>query len=303
MPKINPYSVTKSLDPSRIVQKDINVVQKPLRNIKLHIAVCFPNKYRIGMSNLAIKILYAWWNRYEQVYAERVFLPEGSENETPRTIETGSYLKTFDVIAFTLQFELDYINILRMLRNSGIPIYRKDRTWEQHPIIIVGGPAVTANPLVMAPFVDAIFQGEFEAVANELTEALFYRDINLLEKVNGIYLPENPPLNSCYARILDLDTVFYPVAQVRNLSDHNWQEIQALGGYMLQSSRGCNRGCKFCLIGKLSRGGANYAMRERTPERLIELAEKGTKETQVDKVSLIGSGIGDYSDLPGLLRG
>ena len=303
LPRINPNSLTKSLDLNRVLQNEINVVQKSLRNVKLRIAVCFPNKYRIGMSNLAIKILYSWWNKFEQVFAERAFLPEGSDTEPPRTLESQTYLKSFDVLAFTLQFELDYINILRMLKNSGIPLYRKDRTWNQHPIIIVGGPAVTANPLVMSPFVDAIFQGEFEAVANELTEALFYRDSNLLEKVTGIYLPESLPLSSCYARILDLNTVFYPTAQVRNLSDNNWQEIQTLGGYMLQASRGCNRGCKFCLIGKLTRGGANYAMRERSPTRLIELAEKGTKETQVDKVSLIGSGVGDYSNLPGLLRG
>ncbi|HKZ39744.1 MAG TPA: radical SAM protein, partial [Candidatus Hodarchaeales archaeon] len=251
----------------------------------------------------ALKLLYHFWNRFSQVYCERGFLPETFLNETPVSLETRTPLKFFNVLAFSVQFELDYVNILRIIKNSGIPLYRKDRDWTKDPIIIVGGTAVTANPLVLAPFVDAVFQGEFEAVANELTEALFDRDFDKLREVPGIYLPDDPPTTACYTRNPDIDVTYYPTGQVRNVSDSDWREVQVLGGFLLQISKGCNRGCKFCLIGKISRGGSNYPMRERSVSRLLELAKNGTQNTKVNKVSLIGSGAGDYSHLQELLSG
>ncbi|OLS19539.1 MAG: hypothetical protein HeimC3_44850 [Candidatus Heimdallarchaeota archaeon LC_3] len=286
---------------SSIIKNEINVYFKSLRSIQLRIAVIFPNKYRIGMSNLAIKILYSLWNRFDQVYAERAFLPEESFT-IPKSLETGTLLQKFNVLAFTVQFELDYTNILRMLKNSGIPLFRKDRIHGNYPLIIVGGTAVSANPLVLSPFVDIIFIGEIEAAINDLTEGLFYRDFELLAKVDGVYLPSSPPKEIIYARIPDLNATYFPTNQVRNTSDKNWQEMQVLGGFLLQVSRGCNRGCKFCLIGKLTRGGANNPMRERSVEKLLELSLEGTNKTRVDKISLIGSGIGDYSEMSNLLK-
>ena len=126
--------------------------------------------------------------------------------------------------------------------------------------------------------------------------------INKLSKIEGVYLPEFPPAKISYARILDLNNSYFPTAQVRNISDNNWKETQILGGFLLQVSRGCNRGCKFCLIGKLTRGGSNYAMRERSAKKLLELSMEGTSKTQVSKVSLIGSGVGDYSEMGVLLK-
>ncbi|MHA1984340.1 MAG: radical SAM protein [Candidatus Hodarchaeales archaeon] len=287
---------------SPIVKNEINVHFKSLKNIQLRIAIIFPNKYRLGMSNLAIKILYSLWNKFSQVYAERVFQPE-EIFEIPKSLETNTILRKFNVLAFTVQFELDYVNILRMLKNSEIPLYRNERIGGNYPLIVIGGTAVSANLLVMSPFVDIIFIGEIEAVINQFTEGLFYRDLERLSKVDGVYLPNFPSKDVSYARILDLNEAFFPTAQVRNISDRNWKEIQVLGGFLLQASRGCNRGCKFCLIGKLTRGGDSYAMRERSLKKLLELSSEGTTKTKVNKISLIGSGIGDYTEMGNYLKG
>ena len=127
-----------------IFLNEINYYQKSIKRTDLRIGLIFPNKYRIGMANLALKILYSQWNSYERVFVERIFQPESYEDE-PKSIETRSSLKSFDVLAVTIQFELDYINFIRMLIQGGIPIYRKDRKLDNDPIIIAGGPAVTTN--------------------------------------------------------------------------------------------------------------------------------------------------------------
>ncbi|MHA2362432.1 MAG: radical SAM protein [Candidatus Hodarchaeales archaeon] len=271
---------------------EINTYHKHLRSVDLRIGLIFPNKYRLGMANLAVKILYDMWNSvYERVYVERFFLPE-NQWEIPRSIETGSSFKSFDVLAVTIQFELDYINFLRMLSQGGIPLYRKERNIDQNPLVIAGGPAVTANPLPLSDFVDLIIQGEVEPLSNILLDHLFERSLSGIQSLNGIYLPDNPPSQSIYSRIIDYDKSYVPISQVRNTSDKNWKESQILGGYLLQISRGCNRGCKFCLIGRLTR-----PMRERSRETLEKVSIEGTKATQVNHITLIGSGVGDYSRL------
>ena len=111
-----------------VLKHEINYFQKNLRSVDLRIGLIFPNKYRIGMANLALKILYSQWNGYDRVFVERIFQPE-DQLEVPKSVETNTPLKNFDVLAVTIQFELDYINFIRMLLKSDIPIYRKDRSF------------------------------------------------------------------------------------------------------------------------------------------------------------------------------
>ena len=279
-----------------IFLNEINYYQKSIKRTDLRIGLIFPNKYRIGMANLALKILYSQWNSYERVFVERIFQPESYEDE-PKSIETRSSLKSFDVLAVTIQFELDYINFIRMLIQGGIPIYRKDRKLDNDPIIIAGGPAVTTNPLPLSDFLDIIIQGEVEPLTEDLLVSLYERNLNLLVNVKGIYFPDNPPKISFYSRIVDYDSSFIPTAQVRNINDSNWKESQVLGGYLLQPCRGCNRGCKFCLIGRLTR-----PLRERSLKTLERVTLEGTEKTQTNHLTLIGSGVGDYTKLPDYLH-
>lgn len=286
----------KTLKTKNILENEINYYLKPIRSTDLRIGLIFPNKYRIGMANLATKIIYSLWNKHERIFCERIFQPE-SDLEGPKSIETGSPLKSFDVLAVTIQFELDYINFLRMLLQAGIPIYRKDRNKDNDPLIIVGGPAVTTNPLVLSDFLDVIVLGEVEPISDLLLEALYNRDVASLRNVEGFFLPENPPNHVSYARTLDYDDAFIPTAQVRNINDNNWKESQVLGGYLIEPNRGCGRGCKFCLIGRLSKGGQSKPLRERSLENLKQISLEGSIKTGTKHLTLIGSGVGDYYNL------
>lgn len=290
------FSKQKSLKNKNILQHEINYYIKNVRSSDLRIGLIFPNKYRIGMANLAMKIIYSLWNQQENIFVERIFQPE-NDFEGPLSVETRSSLKSFDVLAVTVQFELDYVNFLRMLIQGNIPIHRKDRNRNTDPIIIAGGPAVTTNPLVLSDFLDLIVLGEVEPITDKLLACLYERNIAPLAKEPGFYLPENPPVTVIYARTIDYDDAYIPTAQVRNIEDSNWKESQVLGGYLLEPNRGCGRGCKFCLIGRLSKGGQSKPLRERSLENLKQISIQGTNETKTKHLTLIGSGVGDYYNL------
>ncbi len=290
------FSRQKTLKTKNILQNEINYYVKSIRSSDLRIGLIFPNKYRIGMANLAMKIIYSLWNQHEGIYVERIFQPE-NDLEGPKSIETGSPLKSFDVLAVTIQFELDYVNFLRMLMQGGIPIYRKDRSSDSDPLIIAGGPAVTTNPLVLSDFLDVVVLGEVEPISDLLLDCLYDRTIEPLKRAEGFYLPEDPPDYVTYSRTLDYDDAYLPTAQVRNIDDSNWKESQVLGGFLIEPNRGCGRGCKFCLIGRLSKGGQSKPLRERSLSQLENLSLEGSEKTGTNHLTLIGSGVGDYHSL------
>ena len=295
------FSKQKTLKTKNILQNEVNYFIKSIRSSDLRIGLIFPNKYRIGMANLAMKIIYALWNQHDGIYVERIFQPE-NDLEGPKSIETGSSLKSFDVLAVTIQFELDYVNFLRMLMQGGIPIYRKDRNSDVNPIIVAGGPAVTTNPLILSDFLDVVVLGEVEPITDLLLDCLYDRNIEPLKRAEGFYLPQDPPEYVTYSRTLDYDDAFIPTAQVRNIDDFNWKESQILGGYLIEPNRGCGRGCKFCLIGRLSKGGQSKPLRERSLNNLQELSLEGTQKTGTKHLTLIGSGVGDYHSLADYLH-
>ena len=145
---------------------------------KLSIALCYPNSYRIGMSSLGFQTMYHLLNRREEVVAERVFLPEGpelslrlEEGKGLVSLESLSPLQRFDVVAFSLSFENDFPNILRILDLGRIPLLAEERD-EAHPLVMAGGVITFLNPEPLAPFVDAFFLGEGEAGAIPFFEFL-----------------------------------------------------------------------------------------------------------------------------------
>ena len=163
--------------PARYVGGELNSVIKDPDKVDIRYAFCFPDIYEIGMSHLGMKILYGLVNDREDSWCERVFAPDVDMEEQMRknnvplfALESGDYIKDFDIIGFTLMYELCYTNVLNMLDLAGIPLYSKDRT-ELAPIICVGGPCA-CNPEPIADFVDIVFLGDGEDSTNAVLDLL-----------------------------------------------------------------------------------------------------------------------------------
>ncbi|HMS08608.1 MAG TPA: hypothetical protein PKE66_03915, partial [Pyrinomonadaceae bacterium] len=167
----------------------------------LRIALCYPNTYGIGMANLGLHTMYELFNKIPDVSCERVFLPDDAElreyekSRTPLlSLETQTPVRDFDVVAFSISFETDYLNMARMLQLSGIPVWSKDRN-HFHPLVIMGGAASFLNPEPIAEFTDIIAVGEGEILAYQLVDAIFENEtkdeilLALARIGRGFYIP------------------------------------------------------------------------------------------------------------------
>jgi radical SAM superfamily enzyme YgiQ (UPF0313 family) len=246
------------------------------------------------MTSLAIHLLYTLFNQHPDVACERVFHVPG---EPARSLESGQLLSKFDVVAFSLQFETDFVNAVEMLQQSGISPLAADR---KRPWVVAGGPCAMANPFPMLPFVDVFQIGDFEPVYQEMLNALLESQSQTdLDSSLGPHflLPERMAVQR--AIVTDLDAAFHPTCQI--LPDPPYPaELEPTFGQSLlvEISRGCDRRCDFCLT--------TYQCsprRERSLSTLIHIVEEGTECTGVEKVALLASGFTDHSDLKGLLAG
>ncbi|MFX1491612.1 MAG: B12-binding domain-containing radical SAM protein [Promethearchaeota archaeon] len=273
--------------------RERNAVLKDWRKVSLHIALCYPNAYRVGMTSLAIHLLYALFNARPDVVCERVFYVPG---EVPRSLESGQPLSKFDVVAFSFQFETDYVHALEMLILSGISPRWADR---KRPWVIAGGPCVMSNPFPMAPFVDIFHIGDIEPVYHQLLDGLIAAqsrsDFNSLLGEQFL-LPGRVEVKRGFQA--DLDDAFHPTCQVLPESPYPPELEPTFGQSLLvEISRGCDRRCHFCLT--------TYQCsprRERTLATLSRLIEEGTQCSRVEKVALLASGFTDHSSLPALLE-
>ncbi|MBK7723936.1 MAG: hypothetical protein IPI33_01395 [Dehalococcoidia bacterium] len=204
MPTIDEL-LTRVSKPARYTGGEWNSVTKDWRETAVHIALAYPDAYDIGMSNMGIGILYDILNKVDDIACERTFAPwEDMEAEIRRekvplwSLETRTPIKDFDVLGFTLQYEMTYTNVLNILDLSGIPVWARDRTGE-HPLVIAGGSG-GFNPEPLSPFVDAFFLGEGEDAVIELADLV--RDwkragtprmerLRSLLKMPGVYVPRS----------------------------------------------------------------------------------------------------------------
>ncbi len=277
--------------------KEINVFNKPTANTWLRIGLVYPNSYQVGMSGLTIKLLYHLLNQHVNIATERIFY--STKLELPSlSLESKRPLNKFDILMFTVQFELDVINIIKMLEQANIPVYARNRG-EKHPLLVAGGPVITANPRLFSQIFDSLFLGEFESVSREYLEGLIQSKVSGLKEIvlsiKGFQDPLDMPVDPKPLITDDLDSVDYPLAQVRPVGDVR-RIKNALNGYFLQISRGCPHGCHFCLISQIFR-----PHRERSLTELQRIIISGTKASQTDFISLIGSSTADYSGLQDLL--
>ena len=310
--------------PERYIGGEWNAVTKTPDADMIRIAMCFPDVYEIGMSHLGIQILYDMFNRYEDVWCERVYSPWKDLDAVMRekniplfALESQQPVKNFDFLGITIQYEMCYANILQILELSGIPLRAADRS-EEDPIVIGGGPCV-CNPEPIAPFFDMFYIGEGEVVYGDLLE--LYRKyrtdhdrrafLKEAAQLPGIYVPqfydceynEDGTLRSFFPTeegipetvsrqlVLDFDAAPYPekpvVPFLKATQDRVTLEIQ----------RGCIRGCRFCQAGMIYR-----PLREKHLEHLKDLAERMLKSTGYEEISLTSLSSSDYNDLNALLE-
>jgi len=304
---------------------EMNTAIKPWEDAKLHFAFCFPDTYEVGMSHLGMKILYGAINAQPDMLCERVFMPwvdmkalMEQENVPLFSMENRRSLNEFDVVGFTLQYEMSYTNVLAMLKLGGIPLLREERV-EDTPIIVAGGPCAF-NPEPLADFIDAFMVGDGEEQIIELNRIIMngraegasrMTILKRLAGVRGVYVPalydvvynedgtiasmkpncEEAPEKVLKAIITDMDTAYFPKEIPVPYTEIIHDRI------MLEIMRGCTRGCRFCQAGMLYR-----PVRERSLEKLVELAEALEKSTGYDEISLSSLSSGDYTCLAELIR-
>ena len=318
----NISTVLKSVQkPGRYIGGEYNAIIKSKEDVKCRFAFCFPDTYEIGMSNLGVRILYDVLNRDKDIWCERVYAPWTDMKEKMEeysiplaAIESGDPLCAFDLVGFSLQYELCYTTALQMLRLANIPIWAKDRD-ENCPIIIGGGPcAYNSEPI--AEFFDLINVGEGEELLLEIShlyikmkeDGSYSRSAFLREAANieGVYIPslygvsynedgtikaytpkeEGIPTRIRKRIIEDLDTVSYPEKLVMPYIETVHDRI------VLEIYRGCIRGCRFCQAGMVYR-----PVREKSPEVLSKCAKCLYDNTGYEEISLISLSISDYSHL------
>ncbi|MBR4661636.1 MAG: TIGR03960 family B12-binding radical SAM protein [Clostridia bacterium] len=308
--------------PGRYTGGERGCVLKTGNAVDLRVAFCFPDSYEIGMSNLGMRILCAVLNDMDRVLCERVYAPWPDMEEKMReagvplfTLDSGDAVGDFDIVAFTMQYELCYTNVLNMMGLAGIPLRSRDRG-ESDPVIIAGGPC-SYNPEPMAPFVDIFSIGEGEEALPELA-ALYLRmkDDGSYTKekflraaateLDGFYVPSlyepsynedgtlasfeplfpDVPRTVTKRVIADLDTARVPLEPVMPFVETVHDRVT------LEVFRGCIRGCRFCQAGFVCR-----PVRERSPEVLSEQARAMCAWSGYDEISLSSLSISDYSKI------
>ncbi|MDF2673650.1 MAG: family B12-binding radical protein [Clostridiales bacterium] len=324
MIRISDEILSKVTKPGRYTGGEVNVIVKNPSNVDIRFGICFPDVYEVGMSHLGIKILYHKINEREDSYCERAFAPWSDmeslmrENNIPLyALESKDGLKEFDFVGFTLQYEMSYTNIINMLDLSGIPLLSADR--QDGPFVIFGGPCAY-NPEPLADIGDIFVLGEAEEVIDEILDVykvwkkgngLRIEYLEKVSKIKGVYVPafynveynqdgtikNRTPLKEDYPEVIEkriienLDESYYPKEFIVPLTEIIHDRI------VLETFRGCTRGCRFCQAGIIYR-----PIREKSREKLLEQAEDIIRSTGYDEISLSSLSICDYSEIQNLVN-
>jgi len=305
--------------PARYTGGEYNEIQKNLDDVRVRVAFCFPDTYEIGMSNLGMRILYGVMNQMDGVWCERVFAPWGDMEEAMRkhnlplwALESKSPVKDFDMIAFTIGYEMAYSNVLNMLNLAGIPLHSKDRQGLRN--IVFAGGVCAFNPEPLADFIDFFSLGEGEestveivslydrAKAEQWTKEQFLLEVS---KIPGVYVPSFyrheyhedgtlkaiVPLNGAPEKVTkriveDLDKAYWPTKMIVPSTEivHDRANLEVF--------RGCIRGCRFCQAGFSCR-----PVRKKSPDVLYRQAMETMTDSGNNEITLSSLSTSDYRGL------
>lgn len=287
------YNCTK---PYQYVGGEFLSYNKDFDSAKVRYAFVFPDKYEIGISNLGVRVLYDVVNRHDGWMADRAYAPEGDfKPKTLYGVESKRHLKDFDALGFSLQYELAYPTVLKLLEMSGIP-YRNDMRGEDDPIIMAGGPCAY-NPLPMADFIDVFMIGDGEDALTEVCEILEKtKGLPRAERIKALVSPEAGRWSASIGgkvtkRIaqLEYETALksYPIPFSTSVQDRAVIEIR----------RGCGRMCRFCQPGHVT-----LPLRERPAEDIIKITKELVKNTGYDEYSLLSLSSNDYKNINEVIK-
>ncbi len=297
--------------PVRYLGREIHSIRKDPAEVKLKFCFAFPDVYEVGMSHLGIQILYHILNTKREVACERTFAPWVDMENVLRkrkiplfSLESSTPLNQFDIVGFSLQYELCLTNVLSMLDLSNIPFFSTDRD-NRSPIIIAGGP-LTFNPEPIAGFFDAMVIGDGEEVVLEICDlALRWKEawggeararredlLKSLAQLEGVYVPSvHTEGQKIHKRIVsDISETPFPTCPIVPYMKVIHDRLN------IEIARGCKRGCRFCAAGFIHR-----PYRERNPKRIHEILDASLKQTGYEELSLLSLSAGDYSSIEPLL--
>src|SRR4030043_1524055 len=292
--------------PVRCLVQEVHSIRKDPAEVKLKFCLAFPDVYEVGMSHLGIQILYHILNGKKGIACERAFAPWVDMEKVLRnkkiplsSLQSSTPLHQFDIVGFSLQYELCYTHALNMLDLSNLPLFSKDRD-ERFPLIIAGGP-LTFNPAPVADFFDAMVIGDGEEVVLEICDLVLQSKeakakkeefLKSLSQVEGVYVPSlHKEEQKIRKRIVsDLNQTLFPTCPIVPYMKVVHDRLN------IEIARGCKRGCRFCEAGFIHR-----PYRERSPKVIHEILNASLKQTGYEELSLLSLSAGDYSSIGSLL--